>query len=175
MTTEGISGIVFERVPNCVARKIADTGRDARPYEPAAASPMKTRAAPRGRREPPRAADASRPARQTRAAPRGRCRPLRAADASRPARQTRAAPRGRRRPPQTMTASDRRCRTRRVAVGGRSAPRHRCKPGQRTTRAPPQSPLWAGGGGPADGSDPASIAGGGGPADDSGQAVSRSV
>ena len=67
MTTEGISGIVFERVPNCVARKIADTGRDARPYEPAA-SPMQTPAAPRGRREPPRAADASRPARQTRAA-----------------------------------------------------------------------------------------------------------
>ena len=157
MTTEGISGIVFERVPNCVARKIADTGRDARPYEPAAASPMKTRAAPRGRRKPPRAADASRPARQTRAAPRGRRGPQ-----PPPARA-----------PQTMTASDRRCRTRRVAVGGRSAPRHRCKPGQRTTRAPPQS--RAGGGGPADGSDPASIAGGGGPADDSGQAVSRSV
>jgi hypothetical protein len=68
MTTEGISGIVFERVPNCVARKIADTGRDARPYEPAA-SPMQTPAAPRGRREPPRAADAGCPARQTPAAP----------------------------------------------------------------------------------------------------------
>ena len=60
--------------PNCVARKIADTGRDARPYEPAAsaASPMQTPAAPRGRREPPRAADASRPALLS--APRHRCR-----------------------------------------------------------------------------------------------------
>ena len=55
MTTEGISGIVFERVPNCVARKIADTGRDAGPYEPAASAhaeaapaPMQTPAAPRG-------------------------------------------------------------------------------------------------------------------------------